>query len=123
MAPPVSVIQDAVVDDVHAHEEVVVTVMVPEPPPAGTFTASGDTVKEHDALGSVTMKLLPAMVSIPVRDVPVVFAAAVKPTLPLPLPLAPLVMVIHDAPLVAVHAQPVAVVTDTVPVPPAAGMA
>jgi hypothetical protein len=35
---------------------------------------------------------------------------------PLPLPLAPLVIVIHDAPLDAVQLHPVATVTATVPV-------
>ena len=33
--------------------------------------------------------------------------------MPLPLPLAPLVTVIHDAVLAAVHAQPVGLVTAT----------
>jgi len=39
----------------------------------------------------------------------------------LPLPLAPSVTVIQSALLAAVHAQPVAAVTLTVPVPPPAG--
>jgi hypothetical protein len=38
---------------------------------------------------------------------------------PLPLPLAPAVTVIHETLLVAVHAQPVPAVTVTLPVPPA----
>jgi hypothetical protein len=38
----------------------------------------------------------------------------------LPLPLATAVSVIHPAVLVAVHAQPVAAMTETLPVPPAA---
>ena len=38
---------------------------------------------------------------------------------PLPLPVAPALIVIHVSLLVAVHAQPVEVVTATVPVPPA----
>jgi hypothetical protein len=41
-------------------------------------------------------------------------------TVPLPLPLPPLVTVIQVALLVAVHAQPVVVVTDTLAAPPAA---
>jgi len=40
----------------------------------------------------------------------------------LPLPLAPAVIVIQAAPLVAVQLQPVSAVTFTVPVPPAAAM-
>ena len=57
----------------------------------------------------------PATVMVPVR---VTFAgpmAAVKPTVPLPLPDAPEVMVIHDALLTAFQAQPVAEVTSSVP--------
>jgi len=56
------------------------------------------------------------MVTTPVRGVIVVFAAMLYPTEPLPLPLAPLLTVIHDAELAAVHAQPVCDVTETVPV-------
>src|SRR6185295_297468 len=41
---------------------------------------------------------------------------AEKVTVPLPLPLAPPVTVSHVAPLVALHAHPVAAVTVTVPV-------
>jgi hypothetical protein len=40
---------------------------------------------------------------------------------PLPLPLLPLVIVSHDAVSVAVHAQPLVVVTVTLALPPAAG--
>jgi len=117
------VTQDAVVEDVHAHVELVVTEIVPEAPPDGTFSATGVTVNEHDELGSVIMKARPAIVRIAVRATVVVLAAALYATLPLPTPLAPLVMVTHEAPLVAVHAQLAAVVTDTVPAPPDDGMA
>src|SRR5436190_1001854 len=63
------------------------------------------------------------MVSVPVRaDVPV-FAVVVYVTVPGPVPLAPVVTVIQLALLVAVHVQPVCVVTFTVDVLPAAGSA
>jgi hypothetical protein len=42
-------------------------------------------------------------------------------TVPLPEPVAPLLMVIHDTELDAVHAQPDADVTVTVPLPEPAG--
>jgi hypothetical protein len=42
------------------------------------------------------------MLSVPVRCAPV-FAATLNATVPLPVPLAPEVMVIHEALLVAVH--------------------
>jgi hypothetical protein len=65
----------------------------------------------------------PAIVSVPVRaDVPV-FAVVLYVTVPLPVPLAPAVTVIQVALLVAVHVQPVCVVTLTVELPPAAGSA
>ena len=66
------------------------------------------------------MNVRPAIVSVPIRSAPV-FAAIVKSTAPLPLPLAPEVIINHVALLPAVHAQPAIVVTITVvPVPPAA---
>jgi hypothetical protein len=63
------------------------------------------------------------MVSVAVLATPVVLPAAVNPTPPLPVPLAPLVIVTHDALLVAVQGHPGAAVTDTTPVPPAAAKA
>lgn len=62
-----------------------------------------------------------AIVIVPLRAAPV-FAATVKPTDPLPVPLAPDVTVIHDALLTAFQVQ---VLTDVVtaigvPAPPAA---
>ena len=52
-----------------------------------------------------------------------VFAATLKPTVPLPVPLAPVVTVIHAALLAALHAQAGFVATVTgVPAPPAAPM-
>jgi hypothetical protein len=53
----------------------------------------------------------------------VVFASALKVTVPLPVPFDPAVTVTQPAPLVAVHAQPVIDVTATVPVPPSAATA
>jgi hypothetical protein len=50
-----------------------------------------------------------------------VFAATATPTAPLPDPVAPDVIVIHGALLVAAHVQPAVVVTFTVPDDPALG--
>ena len=55
---------------------------------------------------------------VPLRAPPV-FAATVKPTEPLPVPLAPEVTVIHDALLAAVHAHSGTVATATALEPPA----
>lgn len=69
----------------------------------------------------MTVNVWPATVIVPVRAAPV-FAATLKVTLPLPLPVAPAVIAIHEALLVAVHPQPLPAVTATVlPVAPVAG--
>ncbi len=60
------------------------------------------------------------MVAVPVRGVVAVLAATARATVPLPLPLAPLVTVIHDAVLVAVQAQLLWLVTATDAACPAA---
>jgi hypothetical protein len=65
-----------------------------------------------------TLKGWPAIVSVPVRSAPLSFVATAKVTEPSPLPLVPAVIVIHEALLVAVHAQPPVVDTDT-PIPEA----
>jgi hypothetical protein len=51
-----------------------------------------------------------AIVSVPFLDAPV-FAVTENATVPLPEPLAPDVIVIHESVVEAVHAQPVAIVT------------
>jgi hypothetical protein len=66
----------------------------------------------------VTVKLRPAIVSVPVRCDASGFIAAENATVPFPVPLAPLVIVNQLAPLVAVQLQPAAPVTADVPVPP-----
>jgi hypothetical protein len=68
----------------------------------------------------LTVNVRPAIVSVPDLPDPVV-AATLNWTTPLPLPLAPSVTVIQSALLAAVHEQPAAAVTLTVPVPPLAG--
>jgi hypothetical protein len=47
------------------------------------------------------------------------FAATVKPIVPVPLPVAPLVIVIHVAVFVAFQEQPAGAVTPKLPAPPA----
>jgi hypothetical protein len=61
------------------------------------------------------------MVSVPLRALPVL-AATVNATEPLPVPLAPAVTEIHGTLLMAVQAQPAALVTATLPLPPGAGI-
>jgi len=55
--------------------------------------------------------VLPAIVSVPVRDVVLVFCVTLYVTLPLPVPLEPAPIVIHPSLLVAVQLQPDPAVT------------
>ena len=68
-----------------------------------------------------TVRVRPAIVSVPVRGVVDVFAATLNVTPPLPDEFgpAPAVTVIHDALLEALHWHPVGIVTETTRVPPA----
>ena len=66
----------------------------------------------------VTVNVAPAIVSVPVRLEATVLVATLKPTVPLPDPVAPLVTVIQVALLAALHAHPVPAVTVLLPVPP-----
>jgi hypothetical protein len=68
----------------------------------------------------VTVNVWPAMVAVPVRELAAGLAATLIATVPLPLPLAPLVTVSHDELLEADHPQPAALVTATLAVWPAA---
>jgi hypothetical protein len=115
---PLNVIHDVPDETVQAHVDPVVTVMLPVPPPGGTVMVRGETENVHDAAASVTTKLLPAIVSVADRDCIVVLDAAAYPTLPEPLPVAPLTIVTHDAALVALQLHPALVVTVTVTLPP-----
>jgi hypothetical protein len=68
-----------------------------------------------------TENVWPAIVSVPVRDVVLGLAATLNATVPLPLPVAPLVTVSHGVSLLTpVHEHPAAAVTVVDPVPPAA---
>jgi hypothetical protein len=61
------------------------------------------------------VNVCPAIVTVPVRDAVLGFAATSYDTVPFPFPLAPPVRVIQAALLVAVHVQPAPAVTVTVP--------
>jgi len=72
-------------------------------------------------LSWVTVMVRPATVSVPVRDAVDVFADTVYVTVPFPLPLLPLVILTQLRLSVALHAQPLVVVTATLAeLPPAA---
>jgi hypothetical protein len=98
-----------------------VTVNVPVVAPAEGETVVGDTVNEHVAPACVTVTGLLATVIVAVRGDVLVFAETLYRTVPLPVPVDPLVIVIHVALSLAVQAHPDVVVTDTaLPVVPAA---
>ena len=72
--PPEIVTQDAPLVALHPHPDVVVTVTVPLPPVADTVWLVGEIVYEHAPAACVTVKVDPAMVSVPVRTDVVGFA-------------------------------------------------
>jgi hypothetical protein len=118
-APAVTVIQGTFDAAVHAHPFPAVTLTVVDPPAALIPCCSGAMVNVQ-AVPCVTVNVSPATVSVPTRPGPV-FGAAVKLTVPLPLPDAPLLIESQGALLIAVHAQPPGAVTPTEPVPPDVG--
>jgi hypothetical protein len=68
-------------------------------------------------LAWLTVNVCPAIVKVPVLGEPL-FAATVKETAPVPVPLLPAVIVIQETLDAAVQAQPVLVVTLALPLPP-----
>jgi hypothetical protein len=65
------------------------------------------------------VKVCPAAVSVPVRDVAPVFAATLKDTFPFPAPLPPETSVIHPVLAAAVQEHPLPLITPNEPVPTA----
>jgi hypothetical protein len=121
LPPALTVSQAALLVVDHAQELPAVTLTDVDSPAAGEVRVFGEIAYVHAAPACVTVKVWPAIVNVPVRLVLAVFAAALKVTDPVPLPVAPDVTVSQPAALLAVHAQPVAAVTVTLPVDAAAG--
>ncbi len=113
LAPLVTVSQDVLLlTPVHEHPAAVVTLVEPVPPPATTDWLAGEIAYVHGVPACVTVNVWPATVSVPLRCVVLALAAALKATVPLPLPLAPLVTVSQDVLLLTpVHEHPAAAVT------------
>jgi hypothetical protein len=105
LAPLVTVSHDAVLVAVQPQPAAAVTATDALPPPTTMLRVVGETVNAHVMPGCVMVTACPATVSVAFRAAVVVFAVAVTLTVPLPDPLAPLVTVSHDAPLVAVQPQ------------------
>jgi hypothetical protein len=114
----VIVIHESLLVAVQAQPVTVVTLIEPDPPLAGALCEVGLMVNAQPlACGAV--KVCPATVIVPVRDA-LWLAATVNCTVPLPLPLAPAVMVIQASLLTAVQTQPAPAVTLTELDPPLA---
>ncbi len=110
--PEVIVNHETLLVDVQLQPAAVVTVELWVLASAVGVTVVGETVNVQDAVPCwTTVTVWPATVSVPVRDEVPVLAAMEKATVPLPLPVTPDVMLSQETLLVAVHEQPVAVVT------------
>ncbi len=108
---------------VQVHPAAAVTATATEPAVSPMFCVAGDAPYVQATPTWLTVMVCPATVSVPVRAVVVPLAAAANVTEPLPLPVAPAEIVsqlLFDA---AVHAQPLADTTATVPDPPPASIA
>lgn len=66
----------APLEALHAHPAEAVTVTVPVPPDAASDWLPGVIAYEHGADGCVTVNVWPAIVTVPLREPAVVFAAA-----------------------------------------------
>jgi hypothetical protein len=118
LEPPVTLIQSALLAAVHVQPASAVTPTVPEPPSPGTLVLLAESAYEQPP-GWLTVKVCPAAVIVAVLAGPA-FAAALNPTVPLPVPVAPAEIVSHAASAVAAHAQPPAAWTSKEPDPPPA---
>jgi hypothetical protein len=112
--------QLALSDAVQAQPLAAVTVTLALPPVGGKLTLDGDTEKVHGTPACVMVTVRPAAVNVVLRAVVDMFAVAVNDTVPLPDPLAPLVMLSQLTLSEAVQAQPLAAVTEMLALPPAA---
>jgi hypothetical protein len=141
LAPAVMSIQDALLAAVHAHPAAVVTATGPPDPPDGSKDAlvgatryvqgggdggggggggggvGGLGVEEGDACRTANVWF--SILIVPVRSAPLL-AATLNATVPVPLPEAGAVIVIHESLLFADQLQPTSVVTLMLPVVPPA---
>ena len=118
--PLVTVNQAALLTAVQEQPSPTVTATLLLPPAAAIDRLAGETAYVHvaDVPACVIVNAWPPMVMLPVRDDAVGFAATPYPTVPLPSPVPPEVIVIHESAVAAVQLQPAAAETTTAPVPP-----
>jgi hypothetical protein len=104
---------------VQRHPELALSVADVFPPAIPTTEAPGESAKVQAVLAPaacVTVTVLPATVTVPVRELVLVLPANASVTDPFPLPEAGST-VIHAVPVEAVQAHPADVVTATLAVP------
>ena len=119
-----SVSQDALLVAVHAHVLPVVRVTSVVSPAVGDVRIAGVSAYEHVGTPAcVTVKVCPAIVTVPMRCVALVLAATTTFTVPSPVPVPPDPIVSQALLLVASQAQVLPAVTATATVSPAAGAA
>jgi hypothetical protein len=104
------------------HPSAVVTVNDPVEPADGTDRFVGVTAYVQGMPACVTVKVLPAMLMVPVRVDDVAAGLTVTTTVPLPLPERPEVTLSHSVWLAAVQEHDASVLTATERVPPAASI-
>ena len=108
---------------VHLHPLEVETETVNTPPTALASRSVGLIAYEQrfSVCVCVTVNVSPATVIVPVRVFPE-RPSTLNATVPFPAPVAPEVIAIHPALLVALHEQPAAAETARVPLPPVLGV-
>jgi hypothetical protein len=113
--PPVEMLNhDDCSDAVHAHPAGDVTANDTGPPARTTDWDVGETANVHGWPAWLTLRVSPAIRSDPLRVVAVGLAAALKVTVPLPLPFEPPVIVIQLTEETADHVHPAGAVTEKV---------
>jgi hypothetical protein len=112
----VMVIQETLLEAVHAHAAAfAVTAMLPVPPACVGVVPVGVMEKLQTTPACVIVKAWSAIVTVAVRPVVSGLAATLYATVPLPFPLPPVIET-HEAADVAVQAHPEGIDTETVPV-------
>jgi hypothetical protein len=130
LVAPIREIHAALLAALHSHEGAAATaielLLVPDAPKVTslgvTVTVQADGNGDETFACCVTFTVWPATVIDAERAVVAEFAATVKFTFPVPVPLVPLVSTTHDASARALHGHPFAAVTVIPPLPPLAGM-
>jgi hypothetical protein len=122
LAPEMIVIHEAVVLAVHEHKGADAVTITSSVPPAGGALTINPLSWYVQSVPCITVNVWSPIVSVPFLALPG-FAATVKVTEPLPLPIAPDTTVIHGRLLTADHVHPLAAATLTSgPAPPPAPM-